>query len=270
MSSGQATPGAGRRFTDTGYWDTYWQGTRGGSDLPREMTRRPDTLQVNALLDVFDEHVERDPSHTALEVGGAPGQYLAYVHRTFGHRAAVLDFSPEGCALARRNFELLGIPVEVHERDLFDPAGGVGPFDLVYSLGLIEHFTDLTGVVAAHARLVRPGGTLIVGAPNVAGVNKWFMARLGPERLAVHNPDCLRIERWDDFEREIPLERRFRGYVGGFEPGVFAALERKTPVTMPLWALTLLLLRTVGRVPWLRRFNPPWLSGYLIGVYTVR
>jgi SAM-dependent methyltransferase len=261
----------GERFTDSGYWDGYWEGTRGGSDLPREVRRRPETLQVNALLDVFDAHVERSPEHLALEVGGAPGQYLAYVHRSFGHRCAVLDFSPTGCALARRNFELLGIPLEVHERDLFDPRLDIGPFDLVYSLGLVEHFSDLTGVVAAHARLVRPGGTLIVGAPNIVGVNRWFMQRLGPERLAVHNPDMLEIGRWDAFERDLGLGRRFRGYVGGFEPGVFAALERKTPVTMPLWALTLALHRTFGRRwPRLRRFNPPWLSGYLIGVYTVR
>ena len=152
----------------------------------------------------------------------------------------------------------------------FQPGLDIGLFDVVYSLGLIEHFSDLTDVVAAHARLVRPGGTLIIGAPNIVGVNRWFMKRLGPERLAVHNPDCLRPELWDEFEQRLDLEPRFRGYVGGFEPGVFAVLERKSPATLPLWALTLGLVHSVGQhLPSLRRFNPAWLSGYLIGVYTV-
>jgi SAM-dependent methyltransferase len=256
----------GERFTDEPYWNEYWERT----ELPREVTRGPRTLQSNAILDVFDGHLAPDPAHGALEVGGAPGQFLVYLHRRFGYRCSVLDFSARGCALARRNFELLGIPVDVHENDLLEPGLDIGRFDVVYSLGLIEHFTDLTGVVGAHARLVEPGGTLIIGAPNIVGANQWFMKRLGPDRLAVHNPDCLRLERWDDFERELGLERRYRGYIGGFEPGVFAVLERRTPASLPLWALTFGLVHSVGRhFPSLRRFNPPWLSGYLIGVYTV-
>lgn len=253
------------RFTDQGYWDGYWRGT----SLPREIRRDPRALQVNAILDVFDSNLEADTTATALEIGGAPGQYLAYLHRSLGVGCAVLDFSPEGCALARRNYELLGIPVEVHERDLLDPELAIGPFDIAYSLGLIEHFSDLDAVVLAHMRLVKPGGTLIIGAPNIVGVTRWFMAGLGPERLAVHNPDILEIERWDGFERRLGLERRFRGYIGGFEPGVFAVLERRTPRSLALWALTGLLTRTVARVRWLRRINTPRTSGYLIGVYTV-
>ena len=182
----------------------------------------------------------------------------------------MLDFSPEGCALARRNFELLGIPLAVHQRDLLEPGLDVGPFDVVYSLGLIEHFTDLTGVVRAHARLVRPGGTLVLGAPNITGIYRWFMRRLGPSRLAWHNPDCLRIERWDEFERDAALERRFRGYIGGFEPAVFTVLDEGRPEWSPLWLFARLLTGTLGgHLPRLRRLNAPWLSGYLIGVYRV-
>jgi SAM-dependent methyltransferase len=254
------------RFTDSEHWDEYWQGTR----LPAEAHRDPGSPQVNAILDVLDAHAGHGPGAAALEVGGGLGRYLAYLGRTHGYRCAVMDFSPEGCELARRNFALLGLPLEVHQRDLLDPGDPPGSFDLVYSLGLIEHFTDLTAVVAAHARLVRPGGTLVLGAPNVVGVNRWFMERLAPERMAVHNADCLRVERWDEFERELGLERLFREYVGGFEPRVFAVREERRLATLPLWALTQALVRTAGRrLHGLRRFNHPRLSGYLIGAWRV-
>ena len=60
----------------------------------------------------------------------------------------------------------------------------------------------------------------------------------------------------------------FRGYVGGFEPRVFAVREQRRAATLPLWAITQLLVATVGRrLPRLRRFNHPRLSGYLIGVW---
>jgi SAM-dependent methyltransferase len=256
------------RFTDESYWDEYWEGR--ALQLPARVVRKRERMQVNALLDVFDRHLEPGRDELALEIGGAPGQYLAYLHGQFGYRCAILDFSHRGCELARRNFELLNIPADVYERDLLDPMLDIGPFDVVYSLGLIEHFADIESVVAAHARLVRPGGTLIVGVPNVQGVNQWFMKRLGPNRLAAHNPAAMELARWDTFEATLGLERQFRGYIGGFEPGVFAVLEGRNPRQLALFALTRLLIRTVGtHFPGLRRFNHPKLSGYLIGVWKV-
>ena len=38
-------------------------------------------------------------------------------------------------------------------------------FDLVYSIGLIEHFPDKTGIVGAHVRLAKPGGIVLLYVP---------------------------------------------------------------------------------------------------------
>jgi 2-polyprenyl-3-methyl-5-hydroxy-6-metoxy-1,4-benzoquinol methylase len=40
-----------------------------------------------------------------------------------------------------------------------------GQYDLVYSIGLIEHFPDKSDIVHAHVRLVRPGGLLLLYVP---------------------------------------------------------------------------------------------------------
>jgi SAM-dependent methyltransferase len=250
------------RFTDAEHWDSYWEGLR----LPAEVHRDSSTPQVNAILDVFDG-LGAGAARSALEVGGGSARFLAYLGRR-GYRCSVLDISSKGCELAARNFELLGMPLDTRLGDLLDPNLDVGRFDVVYSLGLIEHFDDLTAVVAAHTRLVEPGGLLVIGAPNITGINRWFMERVCPGRLSWHNPDCLRVESWDAFERELGIERRYRGYVGGFEPRVFAVREPDASVLV--WSLTRLLVAAFGRrLPSLRRFNPPWLSGYLIGVYRV-
>ncbi len=203
-------------------------------------------------------------------MGGGLGRYLAYLGRTHGYRCAAMDFSPRAARWPAATSSFSGCRSRCTSATSWTRASRPAAFDLVYSLGLIEHFTDLTAVVAAHARLVRPGGTLILGAPNVVGVNRWFMERLAPERMAVHNSDCLDIGRWDEFERRLGLERLFREYVGGFEPRVFAVRERRTLATLPLWAVTQGLVATAGRrLPSLRRFNHPRLSGYLIGAWRV-
>ncbi len=163
-----------------------------------------------------------------LEVGGAPGGYLVHLWRKFGHDVCVLDNSPAGIELSRRNFELLGVPGRVLERDLFAPDDPDLKFDVVFSLGLIEHFQDTTAVVDAHLNYVRPGGTLIVGCPNFRGINGWLLRRLSPSLLRWHNLDAMDISRWPAFERRLNLEVKFRGYVAGFQPGIFWRCERRS------------------------------------------
>src|SRR5229473_317542 len=107
------------RLTDEAHWDEYWEHQI--RQLPVEITHTSVGFQANAILDVFDAWLPSHPGAKVLEVGGSPGQYLVYVHRQTGCECSVLDFSPVGCGLARKNFSMLDIPVAVHEHDMFDP-----------------------------------------------------------------------------------------------------------------------------------------------------
>ena len=151
-------------LTDTAYWDRYWDRI----SVPREHRHQPREFYVNAILDVFDRYLPADPSMTAAEIGGAPGQYLAYLHRSRGYQITCVDFSRSGCRKTRENFRLLGIDGSVIQADITDDVGALPTFDVGYSLGLIEHFADRTPVVGQHVRPIRPGGYLVLGVPNSA------------------------------------------------------------------------------------------------------
>jgi SAM-dependent methyltransferase len=256
---------AAGKLPDAAQWDSYWE--EQVRRLPVEVRRGGGSLQTDAILDVFDRFLPEGAGGDVLEVGGCPCGYLTYIHRRTGCRCTILDYSPHGCSLARENFAQLRIPLVIHERDVFDQILDIGTFDLVYSLGLIEHFSDVPAVVAAQARLVRPGGLLLLGVPNFRGVNGWIASRLAPRRFATHNLEAMRLETWDDFEHALGLERLFRGPIGGFEPGVFAHVEEPLPArAQPLKLVSTLLARGLGsHFAGLRRFNHPVLSGYLIG-----
>ena len=224
---------------------------------------------MQAILDVIDRHLPAGGA-SVLEVGGAPGGYLAYIHRRCDCRCAILDYSSSGCALARENFKALGVELDVYQRDLF-AAGLPNHFDFVYSLGLIEHFDDFGAVVAAQAKLVKPGGALLIGVPNFRGVNGWFARRIDRARFDSHNLAAMDAAGWDGFEQELGLRRLFRGYVGGFEPGVFATRACSPAVGARLLSFGASQMARVLTYHFtvLRRFNRPWLSGYLIGVWRV-
>lgn len=250
-------------LTEQEYWDEYWRAI----ELPAEVVRSDDHSH-NEILSVLDRYVPRGDGRSALEIGGAPGQYLAYLARTKGYEAHLLDYSETGCAKSRENFALLGLPLEVYHADLFaEDLHGVPRFDLVFSLGFIEHFGDLTEVIRAHTELLKPGATLVVGCPNFRGISGKALRRVAPELLAQHNLETMDLDTWDSFESEIGLTRVFRGYVGGFQPALFNRAETKSAINSAIRAASVALgVLTRPRV--FKRINSPAFSHYAIGVYS--
>jgi SAM-dependent methyltransferase len=252
------------RLTDESFWNDYWSSVR----LPIEIDKSKGFL-VAEITDVFDRFLAREGALSVLEIGGAPGQYAAYVHKRLGHAVTVLDSSPLGCAKARENFDLLGIPGDVIEGDLFDPPRDLARFDAVFSLGLIEHFDDATAAVRAHTDLLAPGGTLLLGAPNLRGINRLLLHRVSPSFLSTHQVEATYASTWDRFEEELRLTRLFRGHLGGFDAGIFWRCESRKLGDRALHQA----LRHLGkalerpRMRFLRRPNAPSWSAYIMGVY---
>jgi SAM-dependent methyltransferase len=263
-----AATASGDRLADQRYWDDYWR--RVG--LPIEITRSPQTSgSIAAILDVLETYLPRRPGMSALEVGGAPGQYLAWLSKTFGYTCHVLDYSPVGCEKARRNFEALGIPLGLFEGDLFaDSTESIGSFDLVYSLGLIEHFDDFGEAIRRHARLASPGGWVVIGCPNLGGINRVLMRALRPNALATHNLDAMDVRRWQRPAEEAGLAGVFTGYVGGFDPRVHAVPERDHWLAFAVAAAMELGHYAMSRLSALRRIDSRLWSGYAIAVYRKR
>lgn len=255
-------PAAVTRYTDPDWWDAYWQGL----ELPAVIDHGEGGV-VDAILDVFDRYLPTGGE--ALEIGGSSGRYLVYLHRTRGTRALVLESSPVGHAAAERNFELLGVPGRAVLGDMFDEDLPIEPVDVVYSLGLIEHFDDTGAVIRAHLRHLKPGGILVIGAPNLGGVNGPLFRRLSPSIFESHDARSADPRSWEPHERANGLEVLHKAYVGGFDPGLFWRLESRRRIDWVL-AIALKQLGRLARSPrlafWQRINHPAW-SAYAIAVY---
>jgi SAM-dependent methyltransferase len=60
-------------------------------------------------------------------------------------------------------------------------------YDLVCSIGLIEHFTDLEQILFAHLKFMKPGGQLFVALPNFRGINGLLQNIFDTHNLSLHN-----------------------------------------------------------------------------------
>lgn len=252
-------------LTEKEDWEAYWR--KYGKEV-QEIKRSSRDSSHNLILDVMHRFLPAKEGLTILEIGGAPGQYLLYMAKNFGYKAFSLDYSSEGNEQTRRNFAAAGLPITVYEKDLLSgKLDDLPRFDIVYSLGFIEHFTDRDEVIKKHTALLKPGGILMIGVPNFTGIYKTFLKRLNPALLAQHNLDTMNISNWRSFEK-LGLTPLFKGYIGGFEPSTMNQSASETASAKFLLRIVKLLIRVFSfRFHFLRKFNSRLWSGYLLGVY---
>ncbi|MEK7382553.1 MAG: class I SAM-dependent methyltransferase [Elusimicrobiota bacterium] len=239
-------------LTDPEFWDRFWGNVR----LPAfpDASRRYE----RCFLEIFERFFKPDPGLRVFEAGCAPGAWLSYFSRHFGYQAYGCDTSPRGVELTRENFRLCGIAGTVVQTEFLD-VPGEGTFDVVLSLGFIEHFADPGPVLDKHVRLLKPGGVLVLEVPNLVGLNAWLVT---PELLAVHNQTVMNRLFFEDFGRSRGLETLFLGYIGGFEPDNLGP-----PRPALLRRVVLKALRILRALPGTGKLNSVLFSGFLIGLY---
>ncbi len=168
---------------------------------------------------LLPRHVPQDPNATVLEIGVAPGDEVLHFHRRFGHAPFGIEFSPAGAEAARRNFAANGIRTSnVIEGDLFDDALSArheSAFDVVFSRGFIEHFTNPAEVIGRHLRLAKPGGLVVISIPTLTGFHYLLTRALMPQQIAIHNRAIMRLKPFRQLFERADLETLFCGYQGG-------------------------------------------------------
>jgi SAM-dependent methyltransferase len=155
------------------------------------------------------------------------------------------------------------VPGEVILADFMANTVTAQAYDIVLSLGFIEHFEDPWPVIARHAQLIKPGGKLVLEVPNYTGLNGWILKQSSHHYLDIHNTSVMRLAFFQEIAMRFDLVPRFIGLVGGPEPGLWDATGQRP--------LLLNLIRIANRarqlMPFLDHVNHSFFSGYLVGIY---
>jgi SAM-dependent methyltransferase len=171
------------------YWDDMWltDALPAPLDFSSGVLVKPVSRHIR---DFVVAHVEPlGPAPAVVEIGCGGSVWLPYFRKVRGWRAAGVDYSPRGCALARRVLDRASVDVPVHCCDLFAPLPElIDVFDAVWSFGVVEHFVPTSRVIGALAQFIRPGGVVVTIVPNLVGWLGALQKRLNRSIYEMHVP----------------------------------------------------------------------------------
>jgi ubiquinone/menaquinone biosynthesis C-methylase UbiE len=108
----------------------------------------------------FQRYLENLPGNSVLEVGCGRGTISSYFADA-GYRVTLLDSSPTAIDLARSIYQANGHSASFVVGDAFKLSFASDSFGVCVSIGLLEHFDDVAGLMREQIRVLQPGGVML-------------------------------------------------------------------------------------------------------------
>lgn len=145
-------------------WNSYYHSV----PFTARLTRRYTTSVLVEWIKNYGEPMEGREGLSVVEIGGANSCFLdAILRQTACSSYDVVDTNQYGLSLLTDRLARGETRVHLHHQNVL-ALGLRAQADLVFSVGLVEHFTpdDTRAAVLAHFTLIRPGGTAIITFPT--------------------------------------------------------------------------------------------------------
>jgi 2-polyprenyl-6-hydroxyphenyl methylase/3-demethylubiquinone-9 3-methyltransferase len=172
-----------------------WWDPKGSS----AMLHRLGPVRLAFLREAIDAHWGADPDgvkplagKTALDVGCGAG-LLAEPLARLGAGVTGIDAAEENIAVARTHAAGAGLAIDYRHGEPGEL--GLGQFDLVTAMEVLEHVADKPAFLAGLARHLAPGGLIVLSTPNRTARSRLLMVGLAEAVGAIPRG----THHWDDF-----------------------------------------------------------------------
>jgi 2-polyprenyl-6-hydroxyphenyl methylase / 3-demethylubiquinone-9 3-methyltransferase len=172
-----------------------WWDPKGSS----AMLHKLNPVRLGFIRTAIDAHFGGDAKarfplagKTALDVGCGAGLLCEPLAR-MGAAVTGVDAAPENIDAASAHAALSGLQIDYRAGEIAEQ--GLGQFDVVTSMEVIEHVTDPAAFIGELARCLKPDGLMLLSTPNRTAASRLFLVeaaeRLGQVPRGTHN--------WDQF-----------------------------------------------------------------------
>lgn len=152
-------------------WDWQWKSFQKGIFL------KVNQGVVEKIDKIFEKKLKRVK---ILEVGAGSGSDLVFLAQK-GAYCTALDYSKEALEVCRKLTKSNGVKVKTVKADCRKMPFDDNSFDLVFSVGLLEHFKNPLPILREQIRVVKKGGRILIDVPQKYNlytlVKQWRMWR---------------------------------------------------------------------------------------------
>lgn len=193
-------------LAEQAYWDASYK------DLALAVSPKNDPVRRWIL-----QNVPRTTSGTCLEIGAYPGRYLP-IFGELGYRLSGVDLTPGTIDKLPYFLQTLGFLTGPFYQADATTLRLSEQFDVVCSFGFVEHFENFPDIIRQHIALVKPGGLLVITAPNFLGRIQHRLHRmLDAENLQRHNIRAMDIRVWTEIVKQAGCTPIESDYFGKFD-----------------------------------------------------
>ena len=170
-------------------------------------------------LPLYESHIA--PGHgenkTAVEIGCFPGGFIHAIGK-LGYQISGFDTHPEVEKINDLLSQDTGIRAgRFYSESLDDHMQRNLAYDLVISMGFVEHFDDWPTTFKKHVELCKPGGTIVIGAPNFSTpLQRALHTVLDKDNIENHCLHAMYPIAWDGYLRSLGLATSHCGSYGDF------------------------------------------------------
>lgn len=183
-------------LTDRQFWQRYWENY--------QYEKVPERSNFDSY---FPEKMQNGKGKTAIEIGGFPGTMSLFFNRRFGYSPSLLDFYIDSEIIHKmestNGFQADTVKCIESDFFAFTPEE---KYDLVFSIGFIEHFDDTADVLKRHADLLAHEGVLFIALPNFLGINGLVQRIFDNKNFKVHNLNSMKLDNLDRITRGLNLK----------------------------------------------------------------
>jgi len=252
-----------RLQTDAGaVWDRAWSSHD-----------RPPTDCHERLVAIVARLARPLREKRVLEVGAGSARDTLRLAE-LGARSVAVDLSATALRLARRGMQARRVEIGLVMGNGYALPFQSASFDVVFSQGVVEHFSDPLPLLAEQVRVLKPGGLLLIDVPqtvNLYTIHKWLQMRAG--KWFAGWETSYTLPQLEALARRCGLEV-VGSYGSGYYPALFLGLRNLHTLSerrrLPIWIGARLQRRIERKWAWLERQRWYYRWMWNIGVVATR
>ena len=267
-----------KKLTNKKFWENYWKNkaeNNNSSSSKNSMIVNQQEKDINfwlskTILQYRDFNKTSKQNYLKiLEIGGANGNFLKNIYFLGNCKVASIDFSEQGNKLLKSNLKKDNIkPYKIITGDIFKYSSKK-EFNIVYSLGFIEHFENPEQVIKMHLKFIKKDGLLILGLPDLSNLNGIILKKLDTSFYNKHNVEIMNYKYFKGIQKKINCELLFFKKISSYEPNMISYKKNNKVFFLEVFFYRILtkLLSLLKKIYFFRIFNVELLNSYIFVVF---